>query len=65
MADRAVQKTRKDQDGDILALCDGGASWSPHIKEGRNRGHRDQGPHVSRAVGIRQNRDTRCERPNW
>jgi len=32
MADRAVRKTRKDRDGDILALCDDGASWSPRLK---------------------------------
>ena len=33
MADRAVRKTRKDKDGDILALRDGGASWSPRLKQ--------------------------------
>lgn len=33
MADRAVRKTRKDRDGDITALCDGGVSWSPRLKE--------------------------------
>lgn len=32
MADRAVRKTRKDRDGDILALCDDGAVWSPRRK---------------------------------
>lgn len=32
MADRAVRKTGKDRDGDITALCDGGASWSPRSK---------------------------------
>lgn len=32
MADRAVRQTRKDQDGDILALCDPGAAWSPRRK---------------------------------
>jgi len=32
MADRAVRKTRKSQDGDILALCDDGQSWSPRLK---------------------------------
>lgn len=32
MADRAVRKTRKGQDGDILALCDDGAVWSPRGK---------------------------------
>jgi len=33
MADRQVRKTRKDKDGDILALCDDGASWSPRMKK--------------------------------
>ncbi len=33
MADRAVRKTGKDTDGDILALCDDGASWSPRKKK--------------------------------
>lgn len=33
MADRAVRKTQKDEDGDILALCDGSASWSPRKKK--------------------------------
>jgi hypothetical protein len=32
MADRAVRKTDKDEDRDILALCDDGASWSPRAK---------------------------------
>jgi hypothetical protein len=32
MADRAVYKTRKDRDGDILALCNGAAAWSPRPK---------------------------------
>ena len=32
MADRAVRRTRKDRDGDIIALCDSGASWSPRSK---------------------------------
>ena len=32
MADRAVRKTRKDADGDILALCDDGSAWSPRLK---------------------------------
>lgn len=32
MADRAVYKTRKDEDGDILALCGGEAFWSPRQK---------------------------------
>jgi hypothetical protein len=34
MADRQVRKTRKDRDGDILALCADGAGWSPRDKEG-------------------------------
>jgi len=32
LADRAVRRTRKDRDGDITALCDPGASWSPRDK---------------------------------
>ena len=32
MADRAVRKTRKDEDGDILALCNPGDYWSPRQK---------------------------------
>ncbi len=32
MADRAVYKTRKDDEGDILALCADGAYWSPRSK---------------------------------
>ena len=32
MADRDVTRTRKDQDGDITALCYPGASWSPRLK---------------------------------
>ena len=32
MADRPVRKTRKDRDGDILALCNDGSSWSPRQK---------------------------------
>lgn len=32
MADRAVRKTKKDDDGDILALCDDGEYWSPRRK---------------------------------
>ena len=32
MADRAVRKTGKDSDGDIISLCDDGASWSPRKK---------------------------------
>ncbi len=32
MADRAVRQTRKDKDGDILALCEHGESWSPRLK---------------------------------
>lgn len=32
MADRAVRKTGKDDDGDITSLCDDDASWSPRLK---------------------------------
>lgn len=32
MADRQVTATRKDSDGDILALCNAGESWSPRAK---------------------------------
>ena len=32
MADRDVTQTRKDRDGDILALCLPGAYWSPRYK---------------------------------
>jgi hypothetical protein len=32
MAERAVIRTRKDQDGDILALCNPGEYWSPRLK---------------------------------
>lgn len=32
MADRAVHRTRKNDEGDITALCDGSASWSPRSK---------------------------------
>lgn len=32
MSDRAVTKTRKDHDGDILALCNPEAFWSPRMK---------------------------------
>ncbi len=32
MADRPVTKTRKDKDGDILALCNDGSHWSPRLK---------------------------------
>ncbi len=32
MADRPVRKTKKDRDGDILALCDDGSVWSPRLK---------------------------------
>ncbi len=34
MADRSVTKTSKDADGDILALCNGTAHWSPRHKSG-------------------------------
>jgi hypothetical protein len=33
MADRAVYRSGKDDDGDITALCASGASWSPRLKE--------------------------------
>lgn len=32
MADRAVTHTRKDRDGDILALCNTGSVWGPRLK---------------------------------
>ena len=32
MADRAVRKTRKNREGDIIALCNDGADWSPRSK---------------------------------
>ncbi|MCH7687184.1 MAG: DUF3892 domain-containing protein [Planctomycetes bacterium] len=32
MADRPVRKSRKDRDGDILALCNNGDFWSPRSK---------------------------------
>lgn len=32
MTDRAVRNTRKDEDGDILALCNSGDYWSPRQK---------------------------------
>jgi pimeloyl-ACP methyl ester carboxylesterase len=32
LLDRAVTATRKDPDGDILALCNEGATWSPRAK---------------------------------
>ncbi|MEW8051108.1 MAG: DUF3892 domain-containing protein [Candidatus Thiodiazotropha sp.] len=32
MAERAVTRTKKDQDGDILALCKPGEYWSPRPK---------------------------------
>jgi hypothetical protein len=32
MADRAVRKTGKNDEGDITSLCDDGASWSPRPK---------------------------------
>lgn len=33
MADRAVRQASKNTEGDILALCDEGASWSPRAKD--------------------------------
>jgi hypothetical protein len=32
MADRRVTSTRKDEEGDIIALCNKGKSWSPRKK---------------------------------
>ena len=32
MAERAVVKSKKDRDGDILALCNSGEYWSPRSK---------------------------------
>lgn len=32
MADRKVIKSRKDNDGDITALCNANYSWSPRLK---------------------------------
>lgn len=32
MADRRVTRTRKDKDGEIIALCHPGAHWSPRYK---------------------------------
>ena len=32
MADRAVRQTKKDSDGDILALCDAGSVWGYRYK---------------------------------
>lgn len=32
MTDRAVRKTAKDEEGDILALCNDGSIWSPRQK---------------------------------
>ena len=37
MADRAVTHTRKDEDGDITALCNPGQVWSPRFKSGAIR----------------------------
>lgn len=31
---RYVTRTRKDSDGDILALCNPGSAWSPRLKQG-------------------------------
>ncbi len=33
MADREVTASRKDEDGDILALCNEGAWWAPRKKD--------------------------------
>lgn len=32
MADRRVTRTRKDKDGDITAICNANATWSPRSK---------------------------------
>ena len=32
MADRVVTRTGKNQEGDITALCNPGANWSPRLK---------------------------------
>jgi hypothetical protein len=32
MPDRSVRKTGKNDEGDITALCDSGAHWSPRAK---------------------------------
>ena len=37
MADRRVTKSRKDGDGDIIALCSEDESWSPRFKNGAIR----------------------------
>ena len=34
MAKRGVTQSRKNQDGDITALCNPGAAWSPRPKAG-------------------------------
>lgn len=34
MADRDVTRSRKDRDGDITALCNPNATWSPRAKAG-------------------------------
>lgn len=33
MADRAVNRTGKDRDGDITKLCNPGEYWSPRMKQ--------------------------------
>jgi hypothetical protein len=33
MAERYVRATKKDRDGDILALCNSGEVWSPRPKQ--------------------------------
>jgi len=33
MAEREVTQTRKNHDGDIIALCNPGDSWSPRSKQ--------------------------------
>ena len=34
MSRRGITHSRKDQDGDITALCNPGAAWSPRLKAG-------------------------------
>jgi hypothetical protein len=55
MADRAVRKTRKNSEGDITALCDDGAGWSP-VSKADAISHIENGVHTTfhgRAVGPR------------
>ena len=57
MARRSVTHTRKDKDGDIVALCNPGASWSPRLKWGaisdiENGDHRYSVPWSEGATDI-------------